>query len=219
MPHLLHQSRGSEGEKWRKSNISITDKHLPHWEHRERGKRSEEKRGRKARKISETNKFLVGERTSEGDLGVRAQWVAEWGSGASFSLFLLVAVRLSGSSVLPLSSTSFFSSSSLLLFSSRLPSQLPPWGLSSPSPSPPPWLPTSPGRCWEPPGCWAAGGCLAGSLHRLPRHLLSCWECREESATIVQSARSRCPTLRGRSSRTRGTMSTRTVKTWGCRCS
>lgn len=106
----------------------------------------------------------------------------------------------------------------LLLFSSRLSSKLPPWGLSSPSPSPPPSLPTSPGRCWEPPGCCAAGGCRAGSLRRHPRHLRSCWECREErwSARTVRSARSRCPTPRGRSSRTRGGTSTRTVRMWGC---
>lgn len=99
-------------------------------------------------------------------------------------------------------------------------SQLPPWGLSSPSPSPPPSLPTFPGPSWEPLGCCAAGGCLAGSLHRHPRHLRSCWEYEEErwSVRIVQSVPNRCLTLRGRSSRTRGDMSTRTARTWGCPC-
>ena len=114
----------------------------------------------------------------------------------------------------------------LILFSApllipTLLSQLPPWGLSSPSPSPPPSLPTSPGRCCEPPGCCAAGGCLAGSLRRRPRHLRRCWGSGEErwSPTTVRSEPSRCPTPRGRSSRTRGGTSTRTARTWGCLCS
>lgn len=101
-------------------------------------------------------------------------------------------------------------------FSPRLSSQLPPWGLSSPSPSPPPWLPTSPGRCLETPGCCAAGGCLGGSLHRHRLH--SCWGGRGGTARIVRSARSPSPTRKGRSSRTRGGTSTRTVRMWGCLC-
>lgn len=99
-------------------------------------------------------------------------------------------------------------------------SQVPPWGLSFLSPSPPPLLPTFLGHSWEPLGCCAEGGCLAGSLHRRPRHLPSCWEYGEGSwiATTVQSAPNRCLTPSERSSRTRGDTSTRTARMLGCLC-
>lgn len=138
------------------------------------------------------------------------------GIGSFFFSFLLSTV----------SAASLFSHPLLLSFLFSAPlltpvlSQLPPWGLSSPSPSPPPLLPSFPGPSWEPLGCCTAGGCLAGSLRRHPRHLRSCWEYGEErwSARIVQNVPNRCLTLRGRSSRTRGDTSTRTARTWGCPC-
>lgn len=141
-------------------------------------------------------------------LGVRA--------GRSFSFFPFLtestAWLLSSSSLLLL-----LVSSAPLLLPTLLPAS--PWGLSSPSPSPPPCLPTFPGRCWKPPGCCAAGGCLAGSLHR-HLHLLICWEARGGSVRRRgRSERSRCRMLRGRSSRTHGDTSTRTARTWGCPCS
>lgn len=148
-------------------------------------------------------------RSSEEELGDR--------SGAFFSfLFFLGCKTLPGSYLLSLFSSSSSSSAPLLL-PTLLPA--PPWGLSFPSPSPPPCLPIFPGRCWEPPGCCTAGGCLAGSLRRCPRRLHSCWGGRGGSARTVRSERSRCLMLRGRSSRTHGDTSTRTVRMWGSLCS
>lgn len=152
---------------------------------------------------------------------MRESWESDllgWQLGASFLLLLLswdLSLWLLSSPSSPAPSLHLLCS----FFSPRLSSQLPPWGRSSQSPSPPPWLPTSPGRCLETPGCCAAGGCLGGSLHRRLRRLHSCWGGKGGTARTVQSALSLCPTLRGRSSRTRGGTSTRTVRMWGCLCS
>ena len=223
------RARGSE-----RGRIEVTgEQQQHHWQaspslgergRKRRSGKSEEKRAEKEQN-SEGNKFLVGGRISEGEFGVRERGGWQWGDWELlFSLFYHRLWAPPASSLLLLPSSSFsFSSSSLLLFSSWLSPQLPPWGLSSPSPSPPPSLPTSPGPSWEPPGCCAAGGCLAGSLRHRPRHLhlRSCWVCGEESwsVMIVRSAQSHCLTPRGRSSRTRGGMCTRTVRMWGWLCS
>lgn len=138
------------------------------------------------------------------------------------SLWILSAARLYSSpppSPLLLISLLF---APLLTLSSL--TQLPPWGLSFPSLSPPPLLPTFPGPCWDPLGCFAAGGCLAGSHPHRPlhlHHLHSYWEFKEERwrATTVRSELSPCQMLRGRSSRTHGVRSTRTARMWECLCS
>lgn len=184
-----HRQRRSDGRA-ASASISLTA-----------GRRETGKRGGGIKLVGETRER------------VGAVWVAA-GRPASFppSSFWLWA--LSGSPFLPPPLRLLRS-----FFSPRLSSQLPPWGLSSPSPSPPPWLPTSPGRCLETPGCCAAGGCLGGSLRRRLRRLHSCWGVRGATARTVRSARSRCPTRSGRSSRTRGGTSTKTVRMWGFLCS
>lgn len=214
-PHPLHQSerirqRESRSDRGATSAsltlISLTG--------REGKKGSEVERGEGSReswRIRLRNKFLL-----EG--GVRESLVGSSGTLFPLSSFGCVCCLLPSLLLLP----PFLLLSALLLTPTLL-SQLPPWGLSSLSPSPPPLLPTSPEPCWEPPGCCAAGGCLAGSLHRRPRrlHLRSCRECGEGrwSAKIVRSALSPCPMQKRRLSRTHGRTSTRTARMWGCQYS